>query len=175
MNPNRRRLGLIVGASAVAFAAGGAWSWWRQDARDEESAQTAGFWSQRFPRPQGGELIMSEHRGQPLVLNFWATWCAPCIKELPEMARFHRDQAGRVQVIGLAVDRLEPVQAFLEKSPLGFPVGITGMAGTELARELGNHASVLPFTVVFDSQGRVVQRRLGETTYAELVHWTKGL
>lgn len=118
---------------------------------------------------------MSEHRGQALVLNFWATWCAPCIKELPEMARFHRDQAGRVQVIGLAVDRLEPVQAFLEKSPLGFPVGVAGMAGSELARELGNHASVLPFTVVFDSQGRVVQRRLGETTYADLVNWTTGL
>jgi len=178
MSPPLRRRWLIFTAGALAAAAGGAWSWWRSRTAAEasaEAAEVADFWSQRFPKPEGGELVMAEQRGRALVLNFWATWCAPCIKELPELARFHRDQAGRVQVIGLAVDRLEPVQAFLKASPLGFPVGMAGLAGTDVARQLGNQAGVLPYTVVFDAQGQVVRRKLGETTYGELEVWTKGL
>jgi thiol-disulfide isomerase/thioredoxin len=178
MSPSLRRRWLIFTAGALAAAAGGGWSWRRRHAAAEasaEAAEVADFWSQRFPKPEGGELVMAEQRGRVLVLNFWATWCAPCIKELPELARFHRSQAGKVQVIGLAVDRLEPVQAFLKMSPLGFPVGMAGMAGTDVARRLGNQAGVLPYTVVFDANGQVVRRKLGETTYAELEAWTKGL
>jgi thiol-disulfide isomerase/thioredoxin len=173
-----RRRWLMFTAGALAAAAGGGWSWWRSRAAAEagaEAVEVAEFWAQRFPRPEGGELVMAEQRGRALVLNFWATWCPPCIKELPELARFHRDRAGKVQVIGLAVDRLEPVQAFLKNSPLGFPVGMAGMAGTDVARQLGNQAGALPYTVVFNAQGQVVQRKLGETTYAELETWTKGL
>ena len=178
MSPSLRRRWLIFTAGALAAAAGGGWSWRRRHAAAEasaEAAEVADFWSQRFPNPEGGELVMAEQRGRVLVLNFWATWCAPCIKELPELARFHRSQAGKVQVIGLALDRLEPVQAFLKMSPLGFPVGMAGMAGTDVARRLGNQAGVLPYTVVFDANGQVVRRKLGETTYAELEAWTKGL
>jgi thiol-disulfide isomerase/thioredoxin len=178
MSPSLRRRWLIFTAGALAAAAGGGWSWRRRHAAAEasaEAAEVADFWSQRFPKPEGGELVMAEQRGRVLVLNFWATWCAPCIKELPELARFHRSQAGKVQVIGLAVDRLEPVQAFLKMSPLGFPVGMAGMAGTDVARRLGNQAGVLPYTVVFDANGQVVRRKLGETTYAELEAWTKSL
>jgi thiol-disulfide isomerase/thioredoxin len=178
VSPHPQRRWLLFTAGALAAGAGGGWSWWRNHAAAEaraEAAEVADFWSQRFPKPEGGELVMAEQRGRALVLNFWATWCAPCIKELPELARFHRDQAGKVQVIGLAVDRLEPVQAFLKGSPLGFPVGLAGMAGTDVARQLGNQAGVLPFTVVFDARGQVVRRKLGETTYAELEAWTKGL
>lgn len=181
MSANWQRRGLMLTAGALAAAAGGSWSWWHRHATAKasaeaaEAADVAEFWSQRFPKPEGGELVMAEQRGRPLVLNFWATWCAPCIKELPELARFHRSQAGRVQVIGLAVDRLEPVQAFLKISPLGFPVGMAGMAGTDVGRQLGNHAGMLPYTVLFDAQGQLVRRKLGETTYAELEAWTEGL
>jgi len=170
---------LLIGAGVVAAAAGAGLSWWRGGAAgaaaEAPAADAAVIWTHRFPRPDGGELVMAEQRGRPLVLNFWATWCAPCIRELPELDRFHRDQAGKTQVIGLAVDRLPPVQEFLAKTPLGFPVGLTGMAGIELARELGNRAGVLPFTVVFDRQGRPVQQRVGETTYAELADWIRAL
>jgi thiol-disulfide isomerase/thioredoxin len=170
---------LLIGAGMVAAAAGAGLYWWRGSAAsaaaDRPAAAGADIWTRRFPQPDGGELVMAEQRGRPLVLNFWATWCAPCIKELPELNRFHRDQAGKTQVIGLAVDRLAPVQEFLAKSPLGFPVGLAGMAGIELARELGNSAGVLPFTVVFDRQGRAVHQHLGETTYDQLLAWVRPL
>jgi thiol-disulfide isomerase/thioredoxin len=184
MSRAAQRRWLLLGAGAVAAAAGAGLSWWRtatpgdgirNNANSASEVGSADLWAQRFPRPEGGELVMAEHRGRPLVVNFWATWCAPCIKELPELNRFHRDQGGKTQVVGLAVDRLAAVQEFLAKAPLDFPVGMAGMAGIELARELGNGAGVLPFTVLFDRHGRVVRHRLGETSYDELADWVARL
>jgi hypothetical protein len=63
------------------------------------------------------------------------------------------------------------VREFLTRRPLRFPIGLAGLAGTDLARQLGNSAGGLPFTVVLDSAGQVVQRKLGATTYAELAGW----
>ncbi|MFO4987281.1 hypothetical protein RCK87_26415, partial [Salmonella enterica subsp. enterica serovar 1,4,[5],12:i:-] len=70
---------------------------------------------------------------------------------------------------------LAPVQAFLKKLPLGFAIGLAGMSGTDLSRSLGNQAGALPFTVLFDAQGKIIQRKLGETHYDELVGWSKQL
>ncbi len=179
MSSAASRRKLLIAAGAAAAAAGAGVSWWRSHSSAPAAAPAApagaDLWAQRFARPEGGELVMAEQRGRVLVLNFWATWCAPCIHELPELNRFHRDQAGKTQVIGLAVDRLAPVQEFLARSPLGFPVGLAGMAGIELSRQLGNSAGVLPFTVVFDRQGRAVHQRLGETSYDELMGWVRPL
>jgi thiol-disulfide isomerase/thioredoxin len=141
----------------------------------------------------GGELLgllrglsLSDAEGRPfdlgqtanrtLVLNFWATWCPPCVKELPELDRFHREWSARGwQVVGLAVDGLKPVQEFLRKQPLSFRVGMAGLEGTALSRQLGNAQGALPFTAVFDSQGRLAHRKLGQTDFEELSAWARGL
>ncbi|MGL6110248.1 MAG: TlpA family protein disulfide reductase [Rubrivivax sp.] len=169
------RRGLVAGVAVLALSGGVGWSWWRT--RETTPQMDAGdldaLWGLRFARPQGGELIMSELRGKALLINFWATWCPPCIKEMPELDRFARAQGQRVQVVGLAIDRLEPVQEFLTRHPVSFAVGLAGMDGTELARSLGNPAGALPFTVLLDAKGRIVQRRLGETRHADLEAWAK--
>jgi thiol-disulfide isomerase/thioredoxin len=108
------------------------------------------------------------------VLNFWATWCAPCIKEMPELDRFHREHAAQGwQVVGVAIDQPEPVREFLQRVPVGFPIAVAGLAGMELLRALGNPSGALPFTVVFAADGRVVRRKLGETTARELAGWAR--
>ena len=130
------------------------------------------LWALRLERPEGGELALASLRGRPLVVNFWATWCPPCVKELPELDRFQADHAARGwQVVGIAIDSPAAVRQFLGRQPLRFPVGLAGLEGTELARQLGNAAGGLPFTVVLDREGRVVRRKLGATTYAELAGW----
>jgi thiol-disulfide isomerase/thioredoxin len=118
---------------------------------------------------------MAELRGQPLLINFWATWCPPCIKELPEFDRFARSHAKQLRVVGLAIDSLAPVQDFLKKQPLGFAIGLAGFAGTDLARSLGNRGGALPFTVLLDARGRVRERKLGETRLADLEAWARKL
>lgn len=136
----------------------------------------AGLWSRRFEKPSGGELAMADLRGKPLVLNFWATWCPPCVKEMPELDRFHRTYAGKGwQVVGLAIDGPTPVREFLVRVPVGFTIGLAGFEGTDLGRQLGNDKGGLPFTVLFDRRGAVVRRKLGETNFDELSRWAEEL
>jgi thiol-disulfide isomerase/thioredoxin len=133
------------------------------------------LWARRFDKPAGGELVFAELRGKSLVVNFWATWCPPCVKEMPELDRFARDFASKGwQVVGVAVDGPTPVREFLLKTPVGFPIGLAGFGGAQLARDLGNSGGGLPFTVVFDPSGKVVHTRLGQTSYDELAGWAKG-
>jgi thiol-disulfide isomerase/thioredoxin len=133
------------------------------------------LWSLQFDRPEGGTLALASLRGRPLLVNFWATWCPPCVKEMPLLDAFARAQAARGaagwQVIGLAVDGPTPVREFLKKTPVGFPIGLAGFGGTELARQLGNTTGGLPYTVVLGADGQVLHRKLGETNVQELQSW----
>ena len=168
------QMAAVAGVAGTAAAAGLGWQVWQQ--RQAAQAPSGLPWSERFPTPDGGELVMVSMRGRPLVLNFWATWCPPCIKELPDLDRFHREWGPKGwQVVGLAVDNLRAVKEFLQRQPLGFPVGMAGLEGSALSRQLGNEQGALPFTAVFDARGVVIQRKLGQTSYDELKGWAKGL
>ena len=115
-------------------------------------------------------------QGRPLLLNFWATWCPPCVQELPELAQFQREfRAQGWQVLGLAVDSPTPVREFLKKLPLDFDIGMAGLTGTELTRKLGNTQGGLPFSVAFGADGEVIWRKLGSTNLEELRELAKGL
>lgn len=164
----KRRMAMLgVGAAAAAVGVGvGVWR-----LRVQDRPLPADFWSLRFERPEGGELAMAVLKGRPALLNFWATWCAPCIKELPLLDQFQRERAGRWQVVGLAIDGPTPVREFLLKRPLGFPVGLAGLNGVDLARALGNDAGGLPFSVLIDAQGQLRERKLGALTEEELARW----
>src|SRR5690606_26992428 len=131
------------------------------------------FWSLSFPPPDGGApLLLEAFKGRPLLVNFWATWCPPCVEELPLLNRFYGENKDKGwQLIGLAVDKTDPVKRFLSRLPLDFPVGMAGMQGTELARSLGNAAGGLPYTVVFGPNGRVAERKIGQMQEADLQAW----
>lgn len=164
-----RRLWLAGGVALGAIGAGIAWRHWQDRAA---AALDTPPWPLIFPRPEGGELRMAALWGRPLVLNFWATWCPPCIEELPELERFHRVWSPRGwQVAGLAVDAPTPVREFLTRRPLSFPIGLAGLDGSALSRALGNERGALPFTAVYDGAGRIVQRKLGQTSFDELAAW----
>ncbi len=134
----------------------------------------AGFWAQQFDTPTGGSLNLASLKGKPVLLNFWATWCPPCVKEMPELDRFHTEFAPKGwQVLGLAIDGPTPVKEFLAKVHVGFGIGLAGFGGTELAQALGNAAGGLPFSLLIDAQGRVRHRKMGATHFDELAGWAR--
>jgi len=110
-----------------------------------------------------------------VLLNFWAPWCPPCVKEMPEIDRFARSEAGRnVLVIGLAIDERPAVEKFAAAHPVSFPISILGYAGLAWARRLSNDPNVaLPFTAVFDRSRRLAQHKFGATNAAELTEWMR--
>ena len=176
--PSTRRRWLMGGSALGAAAlvvAGKRW-WKNQEAQALQEVQEAppDFWLARFPRPEGGELSMQAFLGRPLVVNFWATWCPPCVRELPLLDEFARSQATQaLRCIALAIDGVEQVQTFIRRTPIGVPVGVAGTARLELVRQLGNAQAGLPFTVLLDAQGRQIRHRLGEITRSELDSWAK--
>lgn len=116
-------------------------------------------------RPQ----TLAPYKGRILVVNFWASWCGPCVAEMPELVRLHDTYARKgIQFVGIGVDSQQNVQTFLKKIPVDYPILISGFGGADLARSLGNSAGALPFTVVIDANGVVRSTKLGQVVPAEL-------
>ncbi|MCZ2497830.1 redoxin family protein [Xylophilus sp. Kf1] len=168
-HPSRRKVALWVTAGVAAAA--GAGLAWRTAGQGDQSG--AALWQQRFDTPAGQPLDLSQFRGKGrLIVNFWATWCPPCVAELPMLDRFGRDHADKGwQVLGLAVDQPSSVRKFLATRPVGFPIGMAGLQGTELSRSLGNTQGSLPFTLVFAGNGSVLHRKIGQLSEEELRAW----
>ena len=178
----RRRNWLVAGVGAVAAAAGVGWQHWRETTRGappglagepaEPAART--LWTMSFEKPEGGVLSMATLRGRPLLLNFWGTWCPPCVKEMPELDRFARQfKAQGWQVVGLAVDNPKAVREFLARSPVSYNIGLAGFEVSDLARTLGNEQSGLHYTVAFAANCKVLQRKAGASTLDELTRWAQ--
>lgn len=171
---------LLLGAAAIGAAMAGmgaARRWWSNGQTAPLSPgprPDAAFWAGQWDTPQGTKVAMQSFQGRPLLINFWATWCPPCVDELPLINQFYRqNKANGWQVLGLAVDQLAPVQAFLKATPLDFPVAMAGATGSALARSLGNMAGGLPFSVILGREGGVLHRKLGRLTPADLEAWVQ--
>ena len=168
-----RRTWLMGSTAAITAATGVGWAWWR-----EHSAQTladpalAAFWQAQFETPAGAKLAVAGFKGHPLLINFWATWCPPCVEELPLIEAFYRqNNLNGWQVLGIAADKASAVSSFLAKLPLSFPIAIAGLDGVALSRSLGNLAGGLPFTVVLGRDGQVIQRKIGQIQPQDLRNW----
>jgi thiol-disulfide isomerase/thioredoxin len=177
----RRRQLIYAGTAAAAALAGAGLAWWQIRPHGESGSAAAApdaalqaFWQQSFDTPEGAPLPMSGFAGKPLLVNFWATWCPPCVEELPLIDRFHTDNRARNwQVLGLAVDQPSAVRSWLQRKPMGFPVVMAGLQGTELSKSLGNLAGGLPFTVVFGARGELLHRKSGKVSEEDLAQWSR--
>ena len=159
----------MMGMAAFAGLAGAGLAWWQYRLEEPSDDALTALWLLELELPQGGVLQLKTLRGKPIVLNFWATWCPPCVEELPLLERFYQQNAAKGwQVVGIAVDNANAVNKFLNKMPLSFSVPLAGLAGTELSRSLGNLSGGLPFTVVFNAAGHVALRHMGKLSAQQI-------
>jgi thiol-disulfide isomerase/thioredoxin len=109
----------------------------------------------------GTATPLSSFAGQPLVINFWATWCAPCLREIPMLKTFQAEHPD-LTVIGIAVDRLDPVLEFAAEMDFNYPVLVGQSDAMDAAASFGVDFFALPFTVFADAEGHVLGVHTGE-------------
>ncbi|MEO7725665.1 MAG: TlpA disulfide reductase family protein [Burkholderiales bacterium] len=161
---SRMRQALLAGAVALVFAAAGVLFYQWQAADAPPSPEAAG-------RMLLGASLMGvddrlqrfeQWRGKVLVVNFWATWCAPCREEIPGFIQIQARYGARgVQFVGVAIDQKARVAPYAKEMGINYPLLVGGLETMEFARQLGNRRSVLPYTLVVDRAGKVLVSQVG--------------
>jgi thiol-disulfide isomerase/thioredoxin len=160
---------LIAIAALLAAAAGFAYNAWRTAPSAPDRLELASvLMSTQLPDVNGAPQQLGQWRGKVLVVNFWATWCAPCREEIPMFVRLQEKYRARgLQFVGIAIDDLKKVAPYAAELQMNFPVLIGGIDTIELARTLGNRAGVLPFTVIVTREGRIARADVGAAKEAQ--------
>lgn len=167
MAPRRREL-LILGGAGLAAAAAGFLAGPALLKLGGDGAGEA-LRAASFTDLEGRPRRLAEWNGKVLVCNFWATWCAPCREEIPLLisARQKYGHVG-VEIVGIAIDNAAKVREFASTFMISYPVLLAEAEGLDLMRRVGNTGGGLPYTVIADRQGALVQRKLGALKQAEL-------
>ncbi len=168
---------LIFGAVALVFASLGGFLGHRQTSPQAvESTAVDNLLSQSLADAGGQSQSLAQWKGKPLVVNFWATWCAPCVEEMPELSALQTELAAKnIQILGIGIDSPSNIAEFATKYKITYPLYVGGMQGTELSHRLGNAAGGLPFTVLIDRDGNARKTYLGRLKMDELKKDLAGL
>jgi peroxiredoxin len=173
---NKKHLAVYAGV-AVLFAASGAYvGFKKQNAAPVTATAPAGvtgpvqaLMTQTLPDAAGKATPLAQYQGKAMLVNFWATWCAPCVQEMPELSELSSGEAGKkLQVIGIGIDSPTNIAEFSAKYKITYPVLVAGMSGTDLSRQFGNVNGGLPFTVLIGADGQVKKTYLGKLKFDEL-------
>lgn len=117
----------------------------------------------------GSVQSLDGFRAKVLVVNFWATWCAPCVKEMPELSAMQTELAAKnISFIGIGIDSPDALAEFAQKYKISYPLFVGGMSGTDLSTHMGNKAGGLPFTVLLNKSGDIVKTYRGKLDMVQL-------
>ncbi len=162
----------FVATAVVAAAAGAGVAWMRTAPKSVDAGAAAALFELTFDDADGRPQPMAQWKGGPLVVNFWATWCPPCVEEMPDLQRIRDEYRARgVEVVGIGIDNPTKIREFRDRFGITLPLLVAGAGGTELSRTLGNRTGVLPYTVLVAHDGQVVQRKIGQIKPPELRAW----
>ncbi|MCA1324404.1 TlpA family protein disulfide reductase [Herbaspirillum sp. alder98] len=162
-----RNIILSVAVAAIAVGAGLYAHHRSNPPLSTEDRALASLLSQSLPDVKGAPQSLSQWQGKPLVINFWATWCGPCVEEMPELTALQAEITP-VQILGIGIDSAENIGQFAQKYQIRYPLYVAGPGATDLLRQFGNAAGGLPFTVLVGRDGKVKKIYLGRLKFDEL-------
>ncbi len=137
------------------------------NANNQLSTQT--LFAASFTDAQGQQQALSQWQGKIVIVNFWATWCPPCLEEMPELSNTQKAfKDNGVVVLGISVDDVEKISEFVKETPVSYPLFAADMDAMRLAESLGNRSGVLPYTVVINTDGSIVKSYMGRINQAIL-------
>ena len=142
-----------------------------KDLGNDSSQRAALFFDAKFDDTQGAPVDLTGLRGKTVVINFWATWCPPCVAEMPmfdEVQSAYHEQG--VVFVGIANDNVAKVRQFLQTTPVEYRILVGGDTGAELAKALGNRSQAIPFTVIINKKQQITTQHVGLYTRDQLVN-----
>jgi thiol-disulfide isomerase/thioredoxin len=164
----------LIGAAVLFAGVGVGASWWLRPpepatAEPAAHSQSSNVWEYRLPDLAGREQDLAQWRGKVVVINFWATWCPPCREEIPAFIRLQERYAkAGVQFLGLAVDEKEAVSLYARETGFNYPLLLASEQAGGLFMATGNELGGLPYTVVYDRQGKEILSHAGLLDEARL-------
>ncbi|MCW1964965.1 TlpA disulfide reductase family protein [Polynucleobacter sp.] len=166
---NRRQWMMIGGISVLALVAGILSSHWISQTGLASDPSIKAFFANPWKTPDGKSANSDDWRGKVLVVNFWASWCPPCVEEMPTLDKIAQEYASKnVLIVGIGIDSPSNIRQFLEKTPVSYPIMIGGLDGSALAKQMGNAQGALPYTVIINAKGKSVFTKLGKISEEEL-------
>ena len=166
---NRRQWMMIGGISVLALVAGIFSSHWISQTGLASDPSIKAFFANPWKTPDGKSANSDDWRGKVLVVNFWASWCPPCVEEMPTLDKIAQEYASKnVLIVGIGIDSPSNIRQFLEKTPVSYPIMIGGLDGSALAKQMGNAQGALPYTVIINPKGKSVFTKLGKISEEEL-------
>ena len=166
---NRRQWISIIGFNLVALAAGVMTSQWIFKTELAEDPAIKAFFANSWQTPDGKSVDTKEWQGKVLVVNFWASWCPPCVEEMPTLDLLQKEFLQQnVLFVGIGIDSPSNIREFLNMTPVSYPIVIGGLEGSNLSKQMGNTSGALPYTVIINSKGQAVYSKLGKISEDEL-------
>jgi thiol-disulfide isomerase/thioredoxin len=166
---NRRQLLIICGISLIALLGGVFTSQWISQTGLASEPSVKAFFANPWQSPDGKTANTAQWRGKVLVVNFWASWCPPCVEEMPALDQLQREYMQQnVVFVGIGIDSPSNIREFLEKTPVSYPILIGGLEGSSLSKQMGNTQGALPYTVIINSKGKSTFTKLGKINEEEL-------
>lgn len=157
--PGLDRTSLVILVLALLAAMGGFWAGLHFFGADPARGLQA---PELVLRDHNGRMVkLSDYRGTPVLINFWASWCSPCIAEMPMLDAFAKSRSGEIKVIGITEDEAEPARAWLKENPVSYPILQSPSPYVEISMGFGNNRRVLPYSVLLDAQGQIVRSHAG--------------
>ncbi|QKM65623.1 TlpA family protein disulfide reductase [Polynucleobacter tropicus] len=166
---NLRQWIVIAGVSILALLTGIFTSQWVSQSGLASEPSIKAFFANPWQTPDGKAADIENWRGKVLVVNFWASWCPPCVEEMPTLDQISKEYAAKnVLFVGIGIDSPSNVREFLEKTPVSYPIVIGGLEGSNLAKQMGNSQGALPYTVIINPSGKSTFTKLGKISEDEL-------
>jgi len=160
---NRRQWIIIVGISLLALLSGVLTSQWIYKTGLASDPAVKAFMANSWQSSDGKPVDSQNWQGKVLVVNFWASWCPPCVEEMPALDKLQQEFLQQnVLFVGIGIDSPSNIREFLSKTPVSYPIAVGGMEGSNLSKQLGNSQGALPYTIIINAKGKATYSKLGK-------------